>query len=72
MSLFSYLVARNDVVRRVEIDMRILLHGIIGPSAGTKGWISCCPAVQHPSGARAVVHRTEALPCIFLIRELAT
>jgi hypothetical protein len=47
--LFSYLVARHA----------LLLFGIIGPSAGTKGWIGCCPAVQHPSDARAVVHRTE-------------
>src|SRR3984893_7943048 len=32
---------------------------------GTNGWVGCCPAVQHPSDARAVVHRPEAFTVHF-------
>jgi Peptidase family M20/M25/M40 len=39
-----------------------------GPVVGTNAGAGRCPAVQHPSDARAVVHDPRHVPCIFLIR----
>jgi pimeloyl-ACP methyl ester carboxylesterase len=57
----SVLICQNILV---EFE-RVAVPGNPGHAQGTNGWTGSCPAVQHPSDARAVVHRPEASTMYF-------